>query len=1452
MGDWALAFLDRVYQLLRAAGRQEKVTKNQLGASVRHTTSDAQQSKSFSRLLTVCLVSLFSAMDDKIYQKAVHSVCRFLGAETHPFAAKDSSSLCKAIVVAKDDVFGVNTLVPVLTRDLSKMPASVATYRIRCLSGAMKYAGLHLLTFKDVVVSSIKFALSWNDDGEKKQLFKAGCKLLKHTLASQVEAVPLHANFHHHTSPIGKSAVLHGHPIHWVSPTGAQLDLALELLEDLAFSRLRKLFSPGSIVNGVGSREETDSSKSDIFGDQNGKVDEAHQKFVISEWRASLKILKYSLRGIVGILLDFDLDSVEIDGVQIYPNGCSSLIGPSSQSTKNILHGLRGRLCALITIIIGCISHETFIQPSKGNTYNTSYVISSDTKICKEITEIASILLTRRGAHSKGWQARAGQQEVLQDAVLSGQANHLSGAFERASVWESNESFLYGDGEDGGKVMPRNLLVYKVWSFYLESQRSASYEIPRALHNGRIKSNVESKQTLFSMHKSFQDTQGEVTALLNWNNQWQDLRAIDAYEGVIDGLMSLSCHPKLHVRSGAIGAFESGLSRFSFFVRPRIPRLFKAIQLLDEASHGKYGVPSCQKLSSLSDSDDKRKQLADVIKGICAIVSTSRVIKRALASEATRLHLVQTLCGTQQLLSILPREELHKTLHFFQVIFNRFRSQWYTLPILSEAEHVLHRESINFLLGQITGAYRHAVDDKCLDSESGNIPNDANLIHWRNQLLIGWFLTHYTIPDDTTDKSISWKLWTTAFHLVEKNMGQPVQRVALGLLGRLVFFNKRHCGIIHAQEQCAAMIKEKLLDENTCRTLCLSLAFNHRQDTETGGGSRAQWSAGIEDIIHDAGANMSPAIFFPFSKDQLASGIFKVQHAQLVQALLVSVDYESSLLASKNLYIIMKELSLAPSNEDQKNKQTTVWEIFGGVLRGLMFHPCRGSNNDEIWNLAIAFLDDILPGLTIDLSCAVCDAIRFGIYGLPPTEFRELILWISTKLEHSLWQLFPVSSKVCSDTKQNFEGTSDFPTDEVVADTKSSLDGFASQSKWLHILSAILIEIRDFTSYSVFLSAVSQISDRVRRMSTDEAGDKMVNEAVLPRLLNAVGHPFDRCRDRIAGCLYRICQIEDSTSGDEKAVKNSVLEILLMKDVEAYSFKEKLSLLITCRKFMTYSLHKGEVRYDYPNYIIPLLPILFATLKSAEESGIISEITSSDRAVEAEVAKDSRHMLSAIGSCQITYCKNDIKRVLFTLTELSKHETWQVRQAVAHFLRCFHGCHKFIFSDVEMSETARIVTNLLSDDRREVSSAAMAALTGILAVTSSLSVARLVNGHVKVARRSIGKKKKVAVEENFDDSQKEKERMRLKSQQSSVFFLCAVVLSRPYDTPPYVPVALEALSKHSYESRAPLTVRETVKKCFSEFKKTHMTDNWELHRKKFNQEQLEALEDVVSTPHYYA
>mmetsp|Transcript_1707 Transcript_1707/g.3210 ORF Transcript_1707/g.3210 Transcript_1707/m.3210 type:complete len:109 (+) Transcript_1707:2-328(+) len=108
------------------------------------------------------------------------------------------------------------------------------------------------------------------------------------------------------------------------------------------------------------------------------------------------------------------------------------------------------------------------------------------------------------------------------------------------------------------------------------------------------------------------------------------------------------------------------------------------------------------------------------------------------------------------------------------------------------------------------------------------------------------------------------------------------------------------------------------------------------------------------------------------------------------------------------------------------------------------------------------------------------------------------------------------------------------------------------------------------------------------------------------------------------------------------------------------------------------------------------------------------------------------------------------------------------------------------------------------------------------------------------------------MKDNSSGKSSERELKRAMNQQTSVYFLCAAVLSKPYDTPNYVPKALTALSRHSFEKSAPFTVREAVKLTCREFKRTHMTDNWEIHKEQFTQEQLEALDDVVSIPHYYA
>ena len=239
--------------------------------------------------------------------------------------------------------------------------------------------------------------------------------------------------------------------------------------------------------------------------------------------------------------------------------------------------------------------------------------------------------------------------------------------------------------------------------------------------------------------------------------------------------------------------------------------------------------------------------------------------------------------------------------------------------------------------------------------------------------------------------------------------------------------------------------------------------------------------------------------------------------------------------------------------------------------------------------------------------------------------------------------------------------------------------------------------------------------------------------------------------------------------------------------------------------------------------------------------------------------KGYRYTIAEVSvSSVISYGGNhDMSRILAIAEKTAKHEFWQVRHACAHFLRCFQSSHKFQFTEKHADWLTTIVANLLADERREVSSAAMAAVTGIIAALPDETVAKLVKKYVAEANRSTMKRKKGKTAEKpaadvEDEEKMKKEQLRARTQQSSVFFLCAAVLAQPYDTPPYVPEALAAISKHSFERNAPLGVRDTVKRCCAEYKRTHMSDNWEIHRQVFTREQLEALEDVVSSPHYYA
>jgi len=741
-------------------------------------------------------------------------------------------------------------------------------------------------------------------------------------------------------------------------------------------------------------------------------------------------------------------------------------------------------------------------------------------------------------------------------------------------------------------------------------------------------------------------------------------------------------------------------------------------------------------------------------------------------------------------------------------------------------------------------------------------------MHWRDRLVAAWFVLQFIDERDMLENRIVSQVWSTCFKLIEEEQGQPLQRVSLGLLGRLVSLALVDMSQIshHNELKCpdVSALRAMFLQETFCRDFGNALVFDHREDSSVGGGHGAQWSSGVEEIIRDATSNLSRRTLFPFNRTSQKSRTFKVQHSQLIESILLAIGHDNAKTASCFLLKQAKELVASPPSEDQRNQQVTSAEIFGGCARALIQYSNTDDERNVIWEtMLLPFLDEAVVKMPTDFLAAFYDACRYGIHHFPPSYFFPLLKWSVTKVQNTLWQ-----HEVNEDVEESNGAAS------------AMSDRFALQGKWLLIFQAVLVELDSEDDpgaavcklpwYSSIFMGNEDIKDTSTVTPTEiELGQswKYVNDHLTPCLTNALGHPYDKCRDHIASCLFRMCYVQRKFINTYKALGNENgsqssddpdpgIEIMnklgSIRDSDKYSFKEKNRALGTARKFVSCCIHWGDAKHEYSEFIIPLLPLAFKSLQTIE-----GEASPEDRGIEADLVKGYRYAISDISSsCVACYgVSNDLTLVLDVLKEMSSHDYWQIRQATAHFLRCFQGAHKFLFTEKQDEMSLSIAISLLADERREVSTAATSTLTGILAVFPQAALEELVSKYIKIANKSLKKKKRKKPPTEVSTEESEiavtKEKARSVRQQKSVFLLCAVVMGRPYDTPVFVPEALAALSKHSFEQRASLSVREIVKMVCSEFKRTH-TDNWEAHRKQFTQEQLEALEDVVSTPHYYA
>ncbi|KAL7542119.1 hypothetical protein ACHAXR_011996 [Thalassiosira sp. AJA248-18] len=1486
MSDWSLIFLDRIYELLRAAGEQEKMGKgHHSGVGTRHTAADVAMAMNFCRIMKETLTYFFAAMDETTFKAGLRSVVKFVQEETLPFAVKDASLLCQAVCSTRfalgdnslpyrmDRSPGLDALIPILTEDLEHMSVKSAIYRLRCLAGAVRYAGSTVLKHRKAITLAISFALSKSDD---RVLFKTGCKLLRHVLSSQLEEYPIAQCFHPmrrlandgetDIKPVlGASALLCGDKIWWHVPSGEQIDFAVGILSQFALTRWKALGSP-ACTNGEGAARATAS------------VD-------LKQWRNTLRVLRYSLRGCSGILLDEDPEIVlSRDGTEFCPKEMSTakLILTSSMETRKVLQGLRRRLCFNLMDIMSLIAKDTVDCESKSvgeesesrnGQFKKSELgggssISFDSKICKEVIQVVELLLTRRGSQYRAYDGKTiwrGQKEILTNYANASASDYICSVLSRCYDESSSgiSHSYYKDGENSGKTISRTLLVNRIHITNQELTESASSQVPRRLRKLRGGGpNDEAMESLFSLDVTLQilqDHLGSESAPSYADAHRQT--SLEAYEALFDGLCALSCHPNINVRGHALSNADFALSPFGWLAKNRTSRLLAAINLNDANQKGLYGIPSCSQLVKQINSQGKRSRLAEVVKGVTKIVALPRIMKQFLWGANNRFELVKTLCSTQKLLKLIPPEEVPKVVHYVNSIFLAYRSKHFTLPPSAEKE-----KTLTFLLGilQEGNNVNNADPDKNLDDD------DAVAMHWRDRLVAAWFILQFIDEQDLIvgDPKIVSQVWCTCSKLIEEEVGQPLQRVSLGLLGRLVSLalvdmsqktdhssSNMEMNSPDLSALCAMFAEEKF-----CRVFGNALVFDHREDTSVGGGHNAQWSSGVQEIIRDATSNLAPRTLFPFNRISQKSHTFKLQHSQLIESILLAIGHDNAKVTSIFLLEQAKELVASPPSEDQRNQHATSAEIFGGVSRALIQYSSTEDESGAIWEeMLLPFLDEAIVKVPTNMLSAFFDACRYGIHHFPPSYFFPLLKWSVIKVKNTLWQ------REANDDAEESNGAA-----------SAMADRFALQGKWLVFVQAVLAELDSEDDlgavcklpwyHDLFIEQNKSKEDDTVTPAEIELGQswKYVNDHLTPCLMNAIGHPYDKCRDHIASCLFRMCYCHRKFINTYKALGNEngasssedpgieLKQLSSIGDSGKYSSKERARALGTARKFVACCVHWGDARHEYSEFIIPLLPLAFKSLQTIE-----GEASPEERGIEADLVKGYRYAIADISSsCVASYgVSHDMTRALNVLKEMSVHECWQIRQATAHFLRCFQGAHKFLFSKEQDDMSLSIAISLLADDRREVSSAATSALTGILAVFPHSALEELVSKYIKIANKSLRKKKRKTPPSEMSTEESEakaaKEKQRAVRQQKSVFVLCAVVMGRPYDTPPYIPDALASLSKHSFEQRASLSVREVVKMVCSEFKRTH-TDNWEAHRKQFTQEQLEALEDVVSTPHYYA
>lgn len=308
-----------------------------------------------------------------------------------------------------------------------------------------------------------------------------------------------------------------------------------------------------------------------------------------------------------------------------------------------------------------------------------------------------------------------------------------------------------------------------------------------------------------------------------------------------------------------------------------------------------------------------------------------------------------------------------------------------------------------------------------------------------------------------------------------------------------------------------------------------------------------------------------------------------------------------------------------------------------------------------------------------------------------------------------------------------------------------------------------------------------------------------------------------------------------STSSRATSFVDSLRESLSNIDVQPSSLGDlseesqerkdavKLMKLTSCWIIYNVCRMKSPVPADY----FRLLPII---CEMGRESN------------DPELTADSLAAVAILGSS--TLSSEAVVESLKCVRKIISDHSWHARVAAAAFIEMIIASNlfKLLSSEPWRSDIEDIVINhLICDERIEVRESSSLTLSGMIHCEFTSVTPDLLDEFKRRANETLIKRKQANGTTVIDPK-------CTVIRHSGILCLCACVDAHPYTVPDYLPGILTFLSDHLTD---PQPISTTIKKTMSNFKRTHH-DNWQSDKKKFTEDQLCVLANLLVGPNYYA